>query len=659
MSERSFRRTKQRRLETERRRMALRARRARRAGLTAVAAGAFALTANVAPAAAVPMNFEVDDLGDGPADGCDAAPSCTLRDAVAAADANGDDDTITFQSGLSGDILLNSGPIVIDDDYFLSITGPGDLGGPGGIAVSGQGASQVLNVQSNGGSLTVSGLTLTQGSGDTAGAVYVGFYTNVALIDSAVTQSTATGGQAMNAPTDLAASGGGITSRGDMTITNSVISGNDSTAVSGPDYYGGGGIQNAGHMTIEGSTIEDNYAAGAGGGILQGLDQLNMTLDVSDSLISGNTAEDGGGISAFSVGKYGSSRNSIANTTISDNHSYGYGGGLSIKYLGGDTRWTVTHSTISGNDADDIGGGVALGYVIGSFETVDSTLSGNTADYGGGVFLSEGAQKYQDAVEFNNSTIASNDAFTPYGGGIYLQDCSCGSGSIPLIPLNSTVVANNTAVGSPQDLDQENGATAGGFDLSFSLVEVPGDAPVTQTPAGSSILGVDPQLGGLANNGGPTQTHLPAVTSPVVDKGFAPGPLTTDQRGGPRTVDVSVPNARDGTDIGSVELATGPPAVPNTIFGAPKVKKNKKRVVRTKNAEVNVRVKFTSDVPGATFQCKLDNGKFERCTSPFKAKMSSAPGNGERHTITVKATNPAGDVTGPASTLKFRVIRKG
>jgi hypothetical protein len=81
----------------------------------------------------------------------------------------------------------------------------------------------------------------------------------------------------------------------------------------------------------------------------------------------------------------------------------------------------------------------------------------------------------------------------------------------------------------------------------------------------SDILGKSPDLGGLTNNGGPTETMLPAGTSPVIDQGHAPNSLTTDERGDPRTVDVPGiprPPGGDGTDIGAVELpASSVPAV--------------------------------------------------------------------------------------------------
>ena len=88
-----------------RRQRAERRRAVRRASIAAGAAlGAGAIFAPGAQAA----NLEVDVLTDGAADGCDPG-ACTLRDAVAASNANGEADNITFAPGLSGAITLTAG----------------------------------------------------------------------------------------------------------------------------------------------------------------------------------------------------------------------------------------------------------------------------------------------------------------------------------------------------------------------------------------------------------------------------------------------------------------------------------------------------------------------------------------------------------------------
>src|SRR5690606_708942 len=69
----------------------------------------------------------------------------------------------------------------------------------------------------------------------------------------------------------------------------------------------------------------------------------------------------------------------------------------------------------------------------------------------------------------------------------------------------------------------------------------------------NNLKNVDPMLGPLAFNGGPTQTHALLAGSPAIDKGSNPAALTTDQRGAP-FVRVSGPQA----DIGAYEKQATP-----------------------------------------------------------------------------------------------------
>jgi hypothetical protein len=470
------------------------------------------------------------------------------------------------------------------------------------IYVDGNYSSMVFDVQGtyytpDNTGLTISGMTIENGSSPydsgapyssagAAGGLYAG-NGNLTLTDSRVTGNTA-GGVRLNNYTW--AGGGGITNLGSMTIEDSTISGNHADTYVPPGggilpYGGGGGIDNLGHLTINGSHIDNNDSAQLGGGILSGIGKYPTSLDISNSTVSNNSAPYGGGIESFNFfASLGSGRTQVTNSTISGNEAF-EGGGVGAKYLGGSQRWLLSHSTVSDNSGV-YGGGVYLGAVVGSFEVRDSTISGNHAyATGGGGYISEGAQKYQDAVEFNNSTIASNDASND-GGGLYL-DYANPAYTPASIPLFSTIVGSNTANGALNDLAEATGS-GGAFDLSFSLIRAAGNASLTQTPAGSSIIGADPQLGALGSNGGPTETQLPSVNSPVVDKGSAPGNLTTDQRGDPRTVDTSVSNANDGTDIGSVELATGPPSpvAPQTPPVTPTKKKKCKKKKKKSSAQI-------------------------------------------------------------------------
>jgi hypothetical protein len=89
------------------------------------------------------------------------------------------------------------------------------------------------------------------------------------------------------------------------------------------------------------------------------------------------------------------------------------------------------------------------------------------------------------------------------------------------------------------------------------------------------------------------------------------------------------------------------PSLPDTtITGHPK------KTVKTKKKKAKVKFSFSSDVAGATFQCKLDKGAFAPCASPksYKVKKGS-------HTFSVEAVASGGTDATPA-TFSFKVKKK-
>jgi hypothetical protein len=665
MSERSFRRENQRRIAAAKRREA---NRAKRAAVTAAAVGAFVLGAPAVSSAAT-FTVNTDAAGGTTCDPTDATVPCSLPDAVSQANTNAEDDTILFDSALSGStITLNdgtySGPIAVNTPNAMNIDTQGS-----DITVDGNDLSYVFDIQDTGNpayGLAISGLTLTGGYGGFAGAVLAHRNTFSTLDNVTITGSTSTGAYYNSGPPFFSfyGAGGGVTNAGQMTISNSEISGNHSNAYDGP-YGGGGGIDNAGVLTVSNSKISGNYAfEGGGGGVFVGASKYPASTMISNSEISGNYAGFGGGVWDFGITKYGAAHNQISDTTISGNGSYA-GGGFGSKYMGGSDNWTITHSTLASNSAGD-GGGIVLGQsggpsgIAGHFNLVDSTISGNNADIGGGVYLGAGAQKYEGSVQFNNSTVASNYA-PGFGGGFAVASFDGYYTSAAPIPVNSTIIGQNVTDGAQLDLDSEDSGSSGSaLDASFSLVQNPGNLPVNSIPPGSVLFGVSPQLGGLTNNGGPTETQLPAISSPAVDKGNAPPSLTTDQRGLPRTVDTGASNANDGTDIGAVELTTGPPFPPGAtkVHGVKKKHKKRRRIIRTKHKFAKIHLTFSSATPGASFTCSIDGSPFEPCTSPFRARVSSAPGHGKKHTIVIQLVDSNGNPVGKPRVFKFRVILK-
>ena len=91
-----------------------------------------------------------------------------------------------------------------------------------------------------------------------------------------------------------------------------------------------------------------------------------------------------------------------------------------------------------------------------------------------------------------------------------------------------------------------------GLSLGHNLI---GTAIGFTNLAPTDLLGADPRLGPLQDNGGGTLTHALLAGSPAIDAG-APTGVPFDQQGQPRTVDdPAIPNAKgsDGTDIGAFE----------------------------------------------------------------------------------------------------------
>jgi hypothetical protein len=98
----------------------------------------------------------------------------------------------------------------------------------------------------------------------------------------------------------------------------------------------------------------------------------------------------------------------------------------------------------------------------------------------------------------------------------------------------------------------------------YNLIQDTNAVTFAGDPTGN-VLGVDPLLGPLQDNGGPTLTHALLHASPAIDQGSLGG-LATDQRGAGRPMDdPTIPDAADGSDIGAFELEPLSPTVPQVI----------------------------------------------------------------------------------------------
>jgi CSLREA domain-containing protein len=236
-------------------------------------------------------------------------PSCTLRDAIAAAVGG---DTITFDPAIST-IPLQNALILTDTTGTIAINGGGTVtvdGGNHGIAIFSLLRSTVT---------TITGLKIQNG--------ICGLF-NQGTVE--LDDSTVSGNSGRNY--------GGIYSNGTLTLNNSMVSGNSATNGSG-----GGIVQYDGATTLNNSTVSGNSATnGSGGGIYC----LRGTVTINSSTVSGNASTGaGGGISSGACRKL-----TLNNSTVSGNVAQNAtGGGVYASVLAGYV-FSLTSSTVSGNN---------------------------------------------------------------------------------------------------------------------------------------------------------------------------------------------------------------------------------------------------------------------------------------------------------------------
>lgn len=387
-------------------------------------------------------------------------------------------DFIQFDSSLNGQVIsiANSSLVIIDD---LTITGPGaDL-----LTIAAFN-THIFNVNDFNFipgtiSVAISGLTLTDGDSNTAGAIYNAellTLSDMVIFDNIVENNN---------------SGGGIYNIGSLTIQDSFLGRNGTTSGGhgGAIFNGVGGSLMASNCTFSGN------GAGSGGAIYN-----EGTALVNNSRFLGNVSDTGGGIF-----------NANGATVTVNNSSFSGNNSFSLDINSGDGGGMVNHGTatlsgctLSGNSASGVGGGI---YTTNLLTLNGSTISGNSARAGGGIFN-------RDDITANGCTIYANAA-QDTGGGIFNRE-----GDVLLV---STIVAGNRAVNGGADLARDS------VDIAYSLIQT--GFNWDEVAPGTNLFGVDPLLAPLANNGGPTLTHALLPGSPALDRGSNPLNLTEDQRG--------------------------------------------------------------------------------------------------------------------------------
>ena len=231
-------------------------------------------------------------------------------------------------------------------------------------------------------------------------------------------------------------------------------------------------------------------AGGGSDGVIGTADGYRL-FDISvPTSISGLTLT-GGDVSGNGGAIRATADLTLDRVAITGNASNAEGGGIRAANLG---HLTVTNSTIDNNQAS-VGGGIS-----GDVLTItSSTISGNVATgNGGGVFT------FSHNTRIENSTITKNRANE--GGGVW-------NNSSPLT-IQNTIIADNTATSSNPDLTPGSDTPT----LNYSLIGTSGPSIDGNTGSGN-VLDQSVNLGALADNGGPTQTHALLSGSPAINAG--------------------------------------------------------------------------------------------------------------------------------------------
>jgi len=307
-----------------------------------------------------------------------------------------------------------------------------------------------------------------------------------------------------------------------VTNTNDSGSGSLRRAIQDATSFGGDSVAFAGNVT--GSIVLTS-------GELQIDKYLNIIGPTATALtISGNHSTR---VFHISVGYYADPIK-LSNLTIANGNTAGPGAGI-FNETG--TALLLNNCTISGNTSGDSGGGIANNGLIA---LTNCTVSGNHAVAGGGL------DNYCGTLNLWCCTVASNSASTC--GGFYNYPTVCSYAQI-----SGTLIADNTSSTGPDILGS---FTSAGYNLigkTNGLTD--GLGGVNQL--GSIASPLDPKIGPLQNNGGPTFTHALLAGSPAINSGNSFG-VTADQRGNLRPLCDAIVSGGDGSDIGAYEYQICP-----------------------------------------------------------------------------------------------------
>lgn len=394
-------------------------------------------------ATAFPATFTVTNTANTNDFTCDS--DCSLREAMYAAEASPGDNTILFDPVLFSvpqTIFVGGQELEFSGSGNLNIVGPGDSL----LTINGGGQNRVFELTNTNGTVTLSGMKISNGASSGPGGGIIGFG-NLTLANCTVSNNTSgpSGG-----------SGGGVFVTGvgnTLTVNNCRIINNSVPALS--NYSGGGIAVSAADLVVQNSTVSNNSAPNGAGGIL--ISNSDGTISTS-SVVSSNSGA-AGGISA----QFGTL--SISFSTLSANISTGRGGAISTF----ESVLTVNEATIENNVGGTDGGGISIENTSHLANSITNTrLTGNSANHrGGGIYT---------IAPLNLTGCIVSDNSAPQGGGI--------------VAFSDSMVANST-------IGNNTATTSGGGIVSFGNLIIT-ESVISENTVNSGIGGgIAQRSGGL------------------------------------------------------------------------------------------------------------------------------------------------------------------
>jgi len=292
----------------------------------------------------------------------------------------------------------------------------------------------------------------------------------------------------------------------DLTIANGNKYRSDAPALGGC-IYSAGSVSVFYSDVLNCSTRSASIESALGGGIFaQGLTYLTHSRVADNQALADGGYAGGGGV--YTMNGFVSKYSTVADNAAITNAPPSFGGGVHAR---GGTF--ISSSTFSGNQAPNIGGVALVDNNATPATIVQSTISGNSADYVAGLYSRVPLRMYNSTVAFNDATHTTNTNGDPIGAGMQIN---------ALTFIYSSILSNNMVGTEFDDLGGTLGVVLAGSNdiITGTTLSPPPDT-----------IGFDPLLGPLQDNGGWTRTHALMPGSFAIEGGNNESSLVYDQRG--------------------------------------------------------------------------------------------------------------------------------